>query len=190
MNMHPYGFRIAGATTEARRLIAWASAFSAHAACDPRAKLDRECYFSAFTFGDDFRQRADGFGQLDVKGFAGECWSPFIWLDIDRDDLDRATTDARRLAVSIDERYKLANEVLLIFFSGSKGYHIGLPTWLSSPARRLRSTRSLDALPRRSPLQPVSRSTRAFTTRCERFGHRIAGTQKPVYTSEGYRSTS
>jgi hypothetical protein len=133
MKTHPYGFRIVGATTEARRLIKWAAAFSAYAACDIRVNLDRECYLSAFTFGNEFRQRADAFGQLDVKSYAGECWSPWLWIDIDRDDLDRATTDARRLAVSIDERYKLADDVLLIFFSGSKGYHIGLPTWLWSP---------------------------------------------------------
>ena len=135
MNTHPYGFRIVGATTETRRLITWAVAFSAYAACDSRANLDRECYLSAFTFGDEFRQRADGHGHghVDVKGYAGACWSPFIWFDIDRDDLDRATADARRLAVSIDERYKLADNVLLVFFSGSKGYHLGLPTWLWSP---------------------------------------------------------
>ncbi len=133
MSKHPYGFRIVGATTEARRLIHWAAAFSAHAACDPRAQLGRECYLSAFTFGDDFRQRADAIGQLDVKGYSGQSWSPFVWFDIDRDDLDRATTDARRLAVAIDERFRLADDVLLVFFSGSKGYHLGLPTWLWSP---------------------------------------------------------
>ncbi len=133
MTTFPYGFRIVGATTEARRLITWAAAFSAHAACDPRAQLDRECYLSAFTFDEEFLKRADTFDQVDVRGYAGACWSPFIWFDIDRDDLDRATTDARRLAVSIDERYKLADDVLLILFSGSKGYHFGLPTWLWSP---------------------------------------------------------
>jgi hypothetical protein len=134
MNTHPYGFRIVGATTEARRLTTWAAAFSAHAACDPRARLDYECYLSAFLFGDDFRQRADAYGKLNVKGYAGECWSPFIWCDIDRaQDLNSATTDARSLAVAIGERYKLADDLLLIFFSGSKGYHIGVPTWLWSP---------------------------------------------------------
>ena len=63
-----YGFRIVGATTEARRLIDWAAALGAYAACDQRADVDREAYLSAFTFGDDFRQRADEYLRLAYHG--------------------------------------------------------------------------------------------------------------------------
>lgn len=128
-----YGFRIVGATTEARRLINWAAAFEAYAACDPRANVEREAYLSAFTFGTEFRKRADDFGRLDVKGYGGPCTAPFIWFDLDRARLEDALQDARRLAVYVDERLKLPDDVLLIFFSGSKGFHLGLPTALWAP---------------------------------------------------------
>jgi len=130
----PYGFRVVGGTWEARRLVDAAAALSAHATCDPRAELDRECYLSAFQYGDDFRRYLETTGS--TADFAGECWAPFIWFDVDRTDLLVALKDARRLAVTIDERYRLADGNLLAFYSGSKGFHIGLPTplWRPKPA--------------------------------------------------------
>ena len=128
-----YGFRIVGATTEARRLITWAAAFGAYAACDERAETEREAYLSAFTFDTGIRERADAYGRLDVKGFDGTCAAPWLWFDIDRLHLDAALRDAGRLAVTLDERLKLPDDGLLIFFSGSKGFHLGLPTAPWSP---------------------------------------------------------
>jgi hypothetical protein len=57
-----------------------------------------------------------------------------LWWDIDREnELDRALNDTRRLALALDERFG-AGEDLLAFYSGSKGFHVGLPTWLWQPA--------------------------------------------------------
>jgi hypothetical protein len=50
-----------------------------------------------------------------------------LWFDVDRADLDAALTDARRLAAVLDDRYRLGSDDLLAFFSGSKGFHLGLP---------------------------------------------------------------
>lgn len=133
MMYHPYGFRIVGAPTEARRLITWAAAFGAYAACDQRAEVDREAYLSAFTFGDGMKARADGYGRLDVRGFDGACAATFVWFDLDRERLDDALRDARRLVVHFDERYDLDDGRLLCFFSGSKGFHLGLPASLWIP---------------------------------------------------------
>ena len=133
MTPFTYGFRIVGATTEARRLIDWAAALGAYAACDQRADVEREAYLSAFTFGDDFRRRSDAYGRLDVKGYDGSCAAPFVWFDLDRSNLDDALRDARRLAAHLDERLKLPDDGLLVFFSGSKGFHLGLPSSLWSP---------------------------------------------------------
>jgi hypothetical protein len=130
----PYGFRIVGSCESDRRLIDWGAAFLAYSECDDRAEVYREAYLSAFTFGVDFRTLLDSTGS--VKGFAGDCYSEWLWFDIDRDgDLDRATLDARRLAASLVERFRLDGDELLLFFSGSKGYHTGLPLSLcDSPA--------------------------------------------------------
>lgn len=134
MSACPYGFRVVGPTWEARRLVDAAASLSAHCSCDPKAELDRECYLSAFQYGDDFRHHLETTGS--TADFAGECWAAYLWFDIDRADVAAALTDARRLAVTIDERYRLPDGDLLAFYSGSKGFHVGLPTslWRPKPA--------------------------------------------------------
>jgi len=121
----PFGFRIVGPTTADRRLIDWRSAFGAYCDADDRAEVTAEGYLSAFCFGGDFRDHLTA--TRSVRGFAGSTWSPWLWLDLDRDDLDQALTDARRLAAGLADRYRLDDDDLLTFFSGSKGFHIGLP---------------------------------------------------------------
>jgi hypothetical protein len=131
MMMLPLGFRILGSCNEARVCVEHARAFAAYASCDVLAAVEREAYLSAFTFGDDFRERLQSTGS--VKGFDGACWTAWLWFDIDRADLDAALRDARRLALWLVERYQLDDDALLIFFSGSKGLHIGLPSSLWTP---------------------------------------------------------
>ncbi|MGE0536684.1 MAG: DNA primase [Pirellulales bacterium] len=135
MTTCPYGFRIVGATCERRRLVDAAAAFAGYAACDPRAELEREAYLSAFWFGNDFGEYLADNGT--VAGYRGTCWAPLVWFDIDRDgELDKALADTRRLAAFLDERYGLDDGELLAFYSGSKGFHLALPTalWLPEPS--------------------------------------------------------
>ena len=137
----PFGFRIVGSCVESRRLVDAAVAFSAYASCDERAEVDREAYLSAFRFGDDFRRHLDATGS--TKNFHGVCWSLWLWFDIDReDDLDRALNDARKLTAFLSERYRLDDDDLLIFYSGAKGFHVGLPTslWMPSPSVTFHTT--------------------------------------------------
>jgi len=126
MNEFRLGFRIVGGCENERRLVDWTVAFAAYAALDERADVQREAYLSAFTFGEDFRQHLESNGT--TKGFDGVCWSSWLWFDIDRDDIETARRDAARLALSLAERYRLDDDDLLIFFSGRKGFHVGLPT--------------------------------------------------------------
>jgi hypothetical protein len=129
----PYGFRIVGSTATRRRLVDAAAAFAGYASCDPRADFDREAYLSAFSFGPDFRDYLRSTGS--TRGFDGPCWTAFLWFDIDRpDDPARALADTRRLAGLILDRYPtLDDEGLLLFFSGGKGYHTGLPVCWDAP---------------------------------------------------------
>lgn len=141
MNTAPYGFRIVGACTEPRRLINWVAAFTGFATLDARAETNREGYLSAFTFGDDFRQYLDATGS--TKDFDGACWSPWLWFDLDREgDLDAARRDAARLALSLVERFGVDEDDLLLFFSGSKGFHAGLPTAIWQPEPSLTFNRT------------------------------------------------
>ena len=134
MTSTAYGFRVLGSPLNDRRLIDWQAAFAGYAACDERADVGREAYLSAFTFGADFRQRLAATGS--TKGYNGACGSLWLWWDVDREgDLERATSDARRLAATLVDRYRLDGGELLLFLSGGKGYHAGLPLSLcGSPA--------------------------------------------------------
>lgn len=130
-----YGFRVVGDCTNPRRLVDAGVAFAAHARCDERAELDRECFLSAFQFDDGFRNHLESTGS--TKGFGGPCWSPWLRFDIDRDgELQVALENTRRLCVIITERYRVADDDLLVFYSGSKGFHCGLPTamWCPEPS--------------------------------------------------------
>lgn len=128
-----YGFRVVGDCRQPRRLVDAGAALAAHAACDERAELESECYLSAFQFAGDFKDHLSATGS--TAGFAAPCWSPFIWFDIDADgDLDRAKTDAGRIATTIAEQLDIDDGDLLAFFSGAKGFHVGIPTTIWMPA--------------------------------------------------------
>ena len=127
-----YGFRIVGSCRETRRLVDADAAFLGYAACVQQAETNTEAYLSAFQFGEEFREQLEMSGS--TRGFTGSCWSPWVWWDIDReDDIEAATKDARSLVSCLNDRYRLDGDELLIFFSGSKGYHVGLPTSLWQP---------------------------------------------------------
>jgi hypothetical protein len=128
-----YGYRIVGNTAGRRRFVDAAAALAGYAACDPRAEVAREAYLSAFWFGTDFRAYLAQTGS--TKGFDGLCWAPFVWWDIDAEDDPQAALDgARRLTAAILDRYRvLDDEELLRFFSGSKGFHVGLPLCWDAP---------------------------------------------------------
>jgi hypothetical protein len=124
-----YGYRIVGSVTGRRRLVDAGAALTAYASCDPKAEVGHEAYLSAFWFGADFRAYLESTGS--PKGYNGPCWAPFVWFDLDAaDDPQRALSEARRLAGGILERYRsLDDDALLLFFSGAKGLHVGLPTF-------------------------------------------------------------
>lgn len=114
-NALPFGFRIVGGCHNERRLVNWLAAFVGYSQCDERAEAHREAYLSAFCFGTEFRKHLDATGS--TKSYSGDCWSPWLWFDIDRNDLDAARLDCLRLVDLLTERYDLDDTELLLFFS-------------------------------------------------------------------------
>ena len=113
-----------GNATNRRRLVDADAAFAAYAECAEKAEVSREAYLSAFTFDEDFRQHLKATGS--TRDFDGYCSTPWLWFDLDGEDLDVTLSDARRLAVGILHRYRsLDDDALLLFFSGSKGLMSG-----------------------------------------------------------------
>jgi hypothetical protein len=134
---HPHGFRIVGPCTGDRRRVDAGTAFRAYCQCDARANVENEAYLSAFQFAGDFAEHLARTGS--PAGFDGSTWSPFVWLDVDRDEaaggVARALADTKRLVDTLDERFGVPRGVLVPFVSGGKGMHLGIPTALwASPA--------------------------------------------------------
>jgi hypothetical protein len=141
MMARPFGFRVVGHRAGRRRLVDWRAALAAYAECDPKAQPEREAYLSHFVFGPDFAEHLER--EKTEKGYNGPCGAHWLFWDIDRpDDLELALRDARRLAGTILERYReIDDDDLLIFLSGGKGVHVGVPTvWHPSPSPNFHST--------------------------------------------------
>jgi len=132
--MLPYAFIVRGARHTPRRLVDAAGAYGAFADCDDAAGVERESYLSAFCYGDALKQRQRADGTLATAAYDGVLWAPLVWWDIDcPGNLQAAVIAARRLAASLVDRYAIDGDELAIFFSGSKGFHIGLPVSLWNP---------------------------------------------------------
>ena len=131
-NPFKFGFRVVGNCRNERHLINWDAAFLAHCADDPLAENENECYLSAFMYGDDFRSHHEQQGT--TKGYAGETWSHWLWFDIDFEhDIEAARQAAKDLICWLTFTFTLDLDALLIFYSGKKGFHIGIPTSLWNP---------------------------------------------------------
>ena len=126
------GFRVVGPLAGPRRRIHHPTAFDAYRTCDPRAVNGQEAYLSAFCYDHAFADYLATTGS--TKGFMGAMWGPVIYFDKDRDCIDAAFDDTKKLVNSLVEEHEIPPECLLVFFSGRKGFHTGLPTALFAPA--------------------------------------------------------
>lgn len=130
-----YGFRILGGVFNDRSLVHAGKALDGYSRCDPFAKIDCESYLSAFRFDKAFADYLTEKGS--PKGYTGATWSEWLWFDIDRDEITEALNDVRKLVVWLFSRFDtLAGDELLLFYSGSKGFHVGIQTelWRPDPA--------------------------------------------------------
>jgi len=136
-----FGFRVLGDCRQPRRLVDADAALQGYAACDPQAEVDREAYLSAFQFAGDFREHLTATGS--TAGFSGPCWAAWLWFDIDREnDLPAALHDTRRSCTATADGLGIAEDDLLLFLSGGKGFHLGIPTstWGPTPGPNFHKT--------------------------------------------------
>jgi len=85
-----------------------------------------ECYLSMFRFRKESQDHCLKTGS--VKGndqFPCNC--DCLWFDIDREDLEKAQSGAIEMVTAIETCYEIKPESLELYFSGCKGFHIGIP---------------------------------------------------------------
>jgi hypothetical protein len=116
-------FRVVGGAENRREIVSYRKAVALYAAADPSVQPELPAYLSAFAFPKAFKQHVDATGS--TAGYAGPVAVPNLNFDIDRDDLDVALRDTRRLSQYLADRYAAEP---LVHYSGSKGFHLSVPT--------------------------------------------------------------
>lgn len=120
------GAFVPGAPTTPRTLVRHAELLAAYADGTMFDRGDdREAYLSHFAYGPEMPAHFAA-NRNSVAGFAGPCGCWLLVLDIDRPDLADALADARRLVQFISRRYPGLVGDMPVWFSGGKGFHVGV----------------------------------------------------------------
>jgi hypothetical protein len=114
------GVLVAGPVSAPRCLVEHRATLAAFA--QDETQYYGEAYLSHYQFGPGMESHYKRNGGS-VAGFNGPCRADWLLWDIDRADLAAALADARRLAGFLAERYGTDP---VVWFSGSKGFHVGL----------------------------------------------------------------
>jgi len=87
-----------------------------------------DCYRTYFQYPYSFVEHVKA--TASTSGYDGPCYSKYIPIDIDSTDLTEALERTRRILRHLEDTFILDLNLLPLFFSGAKGFHIMLPTKL------------------------------------------------------------
>jgi len=65
-----------------------------------------------------------------VAKYNGSCYSDFLPIDLDSENLSDAQVECQHIISLLVDQYEVNPDCLGVFFSGSKGFHIEIPTFL------------------------------------------------------------
>lgn len=132
------GFWIQGQINSPRNVGDWLLWFNHTCFGVSSAPPGQELYLSTYAFTQNFRAYVDS-KNGSTAGYHGPAYAPLIWFDVDREaedsdgklnpDLDSALVDTQNLVACL-MNLGVPEEYLFIFFSGQKGFHVGVPTSL------------------------------------------------------------
>lgn len=129
------GFVVQGKPDGERVLANPAALFEAYAQLDSQIHPTQQAYLSAYVFPPAFQgyvKQHNGVG-----GYRGPCGSDFVWFDIDGPDLPSALSATKTLLMHATNDLDADEANTLVFFSGAKGFHIGLPLHWQPPMHEL-----------------------------------------------------
>lgn len=85
----------------------------------------RECYATICRFPQAYHEHVSK--EKTVSGYNGTAYSDTLWIDIDSKDLEQALNEAAATSVALVGHWSVHPDDLKIFFSGKKGFHLGVP---------------------------------------------------------------
>ena len=97
-------------------------------AMPPLLENHLECYQSVFLFGEEFKTYTDE--NKSVSAYQGKIYCDWIPIDIDNENLDVAKQHTLKVLEHLFKQYGVKPAQLKYYFSGSKGFHIMLPSSL------------------------------------------------------------
>lgn len=118
-----------------RQVVDWAGQFRDQNELADHIDPEREAYLSLFSYPrTEFCRHFVSAGGS-PRGYAGPAACPLLVLDVDRkEDLAVALADTRQLVRHLLVRYGSSiDDLVSIYFSGSKGFHVGIPMPAFSP---------------------------------------------------------
>lgn len=89
-----------------------------------------DCYKSWCRFSDDIIKYQNAH-KKSLKGYDGLCYSDFLPIDIDHNEKpEKSIQSCNDLLRFLEQKYDVPLKAVRIYFSGSKGFHLEIPTIL------------------------------------------------------------
>lgn len=85
-----------------------------------------ECYTTICRFTEDYLTYRNEKGT--VEGYVGSCYTDMFWFDVDDDNLENSLIGTFNLLVTLENSFNVDRKDLKLYFSGKKGFHVGIPT--------------------------------------------------------------
>jgi len=108
----PYNRGIFGTKTDEERLIG-----------------QKDCYKSVFDHSVNFLRHFET-NNDSTAGYNGKVRFSFLAIDFDSTDLNESLNWTRELIRKLQEEYEVDTKQLRYYFSGHKGFHVEIPSWI------------------------------------------------------------
>lgn len=118
----PLTLRVVGDASNRRDIVSYGKVVALYAAADPAIQPELPSFLGAFTYPRAMKTHFERTGS--TRGYVGPCGVPELRFDLDDEDIEEASRNAHRLFRYLADRYAVPT----IFVSGSKGYHLSVPT--------------------------------------------------------------
>lgn len=89
-------------------------------------KRPYEAYTSLFTYNDAILTHIKKSSSM--AKYEAPVAIRYVWIDFDDDSIDNAKRNVLRFLADINEKYDVNPEILHVYFSGNKGFHVGIPS--------------------------------------------------------------
>ncbi|MEM4177828.1 MAG: DnaB-like helicase C-terminal domain-containing protein [Nitrososphaeria archaeon] len=95
-----------------------------------KVNLNEECYYSLYRFDENIFHHIRKYGT--IAGYSGPVYCDYLWLDFDSEsgNINTLIERLRLFLDSLGSKYHIPFDSLRLYFSGNKGFHLGIDSRL------------------------------------------------------------